>query len=276
MFSFRWDEWVQQDRLRSFSKELLRQQNTPKNIENDLSDEKEDLIKGNKSEKLSNSKLSSKQTKNQIEESETGSLTRKKRRRRNTSTETVIALEEETHHEQNPLLKINLPNELWELLQDDFVEISQNKKIYDLPVEPTVSTILNEYLKMNPDSSEVVEFVEGIERCFNKALGLMLLYRFERQQYSDLYHEQSLNGSASLTSDILVPSKHYGFVHLLRLLTKITDILPIAKYSLEKICSVSKIFDDFVFFLNRNYSSFFSRRQYVSAPPQYRALAKLV
>ena len=241
-----------------------------------MSDEKDDSVKGLKPEKLSNSKFASKHTKNQTEEIESSSLPRKKRRRRNTSVETVASNEEGAQPEQNSLLKIHIPNEFWELLQDDFIEISQNKKIFDLPVEPSVSTILQQYLKINPENPEIAEFVEGIQRCFNKAVGLILLYRFERQQYSDMYHDQPLNSEGSIASNTLVPSRHYGFVHLLGLLTKISDILPIANYSPERINSVSKIFDDFVFFLNRNYSSFFSRRQYVSAPPQYRALAKLV
>lgn len=282
MILFRWDEWVQQDRLRPYSKELLTQQNTPKDIENGMPEEEEregeeeELARSVKPEKTSSSRHAAKFAKTCPNESEAGSLTRKRRKRRSSPPENIATQEEDTQLVQTSLLKINLADELWELLQDDFVEISQNKKIFDLPLKPSISEILQIYLEANPESSEITEFVEGIERCFNKALGLILLYRFERQQYSDLYYEQSSGTTEGITSESLVPSKHYGFVHLLRLLTKVSDILPVAKYSEEKIAFTSKLFDDFVSFLNRNCSVFFSRRQYVSAPPQYRALAKLV
>lgn len=52
------------------------------------------------------------------------------------------------------------------------------------------------------------EFVEGVKVYFDRALGNMLLYRFERPQYETLKEENSQ----------FMPSEHYGLEHLLRLL----------------------------------------------------------
>lgn len=51
------------------------------------------------------------------------------------------------------------------------------------------------------------EIITGLKSYFDKSLGNILLYRFERQQYTDLKRQNSE----------LVPSDVYGAEHLLRL-----------------------------------------------------------
>ena len=276
-YLIRWDEWVQQDRLRSFDKELLLQQASCRAVENEPVEANE--MEG-KSLKNSSKAAGKKTTSAAGDEPEPASLIRKKRKRRSTMCSEEDSLcNKQPEPESKFLLKVNLTNNLWELLQEDFVEISHNKKIFDLPLEPSVSQILQQYLQQNKEEgTDIGEFVDGLEQCFNKALGLLLLYRFERQQYSDVFHDHHSTQTdvATLPNTCWKPSQHYGLIHLLRLLTKIATLFPEEKYPPEKIHHFSKRFDDLVVFLDRNWVALFSRRQYVSAPPQYRSLSKLV
>lgn len=54
-------------------------------------------------------------------------------------------------------------------------------------------------------SESVEEIMHGLRCCFDKALGVILLYKCEQLQY------------AEATADSVPPSKIYGAEHLLRL-----------------------------------------------------------
>ena len=61
----------------------------------------------------------------------------------------------------------------------------------------------------NSDDDDGAETIKGVQLYFDRALGKMLLYRFERQQYATVLDQ---HGSDARMSDI------YGGEHLLRLL----------------------------------------------------------
>jgi len=83
-----------------------------------------------------------------------------------------------------------LPAVLKKQLVDDWDWITREKKIVSLPRKPSVAEILDQFLqsKKKGGQSEKIfnEVIEGIRIYFDKALGTLLLYRFERPQYSDL------------------------------------------------------------------------------------------
>lgn len=87
-----------------------------------------------------------------------------------------------------------------------------------MPRDPCVSKILSDYkekLKSESDKSGLMaedivdQVIDGIKLYFDKACGNILLYRFERSQYSEIKEK------GGEMSDI------YGAEHLLRLFGKI-------------------------------------------------------
>ncbi|KAJ3622610.1 hypothetical protein Zmor_004457 [Zophobas morio] len=81
-----------------------------------------------------------------------------------------------------------------------------------LPRTPNVAQILDEYLNSKAklsDSSDgvVAEVVEGLRTYFDQALGMLLLYRLERAEYTDQLNQQPDQPMSSV----------YGAEHLLRL-----------------------------------------------------------
>lgn len=98
---------------------------------------------------------------------------------------------------------------------DDWEWVTKDQRLAPLPRQPSVSQILIDYRMSvpmkRPGSAEAEIFEEtllGLQTYFDKCLGTILLYRFERQQYADI---RKKHGEDAKMSDI------YGAEHLLRL-----------------------------------------------------------
>lgn len=81
-----------------------------------------------------------------------------------------------------------------------------------LPRKPTVAQLLHGFKKEalakdRQEEQQLEEVIAGLKLYFNRALGSMLLYRFERQQYADIRKKCPKKDM----SDI------YGAEHLLRI-----------------------------------------------------------
>lgn len=104
--------------------------------------------------------------------------------------------------------------------------MTKNQQLVKLRAASTVDAILNAYIAYVSDKkndrhghqqpSELLEeVIHGIKEYFNKALGRVLLYRYERPQYLEVYsklEDSTSEYAGKQMSDI------YGGSHLLRLL----------------------------------------------------------
>jgi mortality factor 4-like protein 1 len=117
-----------------------------------------------------------------------------------------------------------MPDRLKSILVDDWENVTKNYQIVSLPAKFPAAVILDEYAAQarrkriragSSDSELLDEVMHGMKEYFNKALGRVLLYRFERPQYLDIYKQVE-----SPTSDLAgkTMSDVYGGAHLLRLL----------------------------------------------------------
>ena len=271
----RWDEWVEKDRLQPFRENFTLELSTRMHSADDISSTSvstsaspnaQGNLAVNKTRKGSKHHSSAEAIANEKE----GRKKRKKRHRREAMSE--ASLQKESQNES--AVKVSLPESLWEILQNDCIEITQNKKIFDIPLKFTVAGILEMFLSEHKDESGIEEFVDGIGRYFDKALGLLLLYRFERQQYLDIYHDFTSKPPGEGAANDFKPSQFYGFAHLLRLLTKVSEYVPHQDSTAESLGKINEQLASFVSFLNSNRDSFFSRTDYATAPLFYRSLAK--
>lgn len=243
----KWDEWVPQDRLKHLNDQNLSLQTMLKS---------ELASSGNNS---STTSLSSIPLSNGNE---------KKRKKPSPPSPTATS--------SSSLLQ--LPEQLKLILNQDHWEITSNKKIIDLPLADTVTSILDKFYAFhqrqcatgqceNASSTSIAQTVEGLKEYFDKALGLMLLYRFERQQYSDMFHSKEKAWKSAC--------QVYGFVHLVRLLCKIPTILPTQYLPQDKLDAIKGDLEEICNWLAENAGSFFSlERDYLVPPASYQALAK--
>jgi mortality factor 4-like protein 1 len=124
-------------------------------------------------------------------------------------------------------VRILMPDRLKSLLVDDWENVTKNLQLVRVPSSQPAGVILDKYQEHaistgNRNSTErdiLEEVIAGLKEYFNKSLGRLLLYRFEREQFYDIYTrmEKSTDDLAGKTL-----AEIYGGEHLLRLLGKLT------------------------------------------------------
>lgn len=130
-------------------------------------------------------------------------------------------MQEETFN-LRPAVRIYVPDHLKALLVDDWENVTKNLSLVPLPSEHPVNEILNTYFeeekhKRRLGSAEadlLEEVVAGCKDYFEKCVGRILLYRFERQQYAEvrkLWEEGRGEWEGKNAGDV------YGAEHLCRL-----------------------------------------------------------
>ncbi|KAI9026827.1 MRG-domain-containing protein [Hyaloraphidium curvatum] len=170
--------------------------------------------------------------------------------------ETTVEKEEEFLKKAE--VKLAFPDVLKVQLVDDWEWITKQQKLVKVPREPNVDRILELYkesragkkapVKDVPRSDEVLEeVVNGIKVYFEKAVGNILLYRFERPQYQDLVR---LETATSMT-------QVYGAEHLLRLFVQFPSLIAHTNMDSDAVNLLREYFTDFLKFLAKNKKEFF-------------------
>ena len=115
-----------------------------------------------------------------------------------------------------------MPDSLKAILVDDWEKVTRENRLVPLPSKTPVAQFLADYsasegAKRREGSAEadiLEEVIAGVKEYFNKSIGRILLYRFERPQWSDI-HAQLNKGTGDLTGKL--PTDIYGVEHLCRL-----------------------------------------------------------
>jgi mortality factor 4-like protein 1 len=138
-----------------------------------------------------------------------------------------LTAEQEETFQARRAVRIPMPDRLKSILVDDWENVTKNLLLVTLPASKPAAIILDEYLQAQkphrrPGSVEadiLEEVIAGLKEYFNKALGRLLLYRFEREQLFDINNEIE-----SPTSDLAGKNLAdvYGGEHLLRLFGRFT------------------------------------------------------
>ncbi|KAF1809102.1 mortality factor 4-like protein-like protein 1 [Eremomyces bilateralis CBS 781.70] len=214
-----WDDWVPQDRLRKMTEEN-------KGLANNL---RKDVEASNKR----NAKVAAIQKKRGTDSSARGSEERhssvaagsaRNQKRRD------LDLEKEDQYHSKPAIRIYMPDSLKILLVDDWESVTKDNHLVSLPSATPASIIIDRYFQYesrkrpNPsaDLDLLEEVIQGLKEYFNKTLGRMLLYRFERQQYLDIIKRVE-NPTDELAGRPMVDI--YGGEHLLRLLVSLPELV---------------------------------------------------
>ena len=132
--------------------------------------------------------------------------------------------QEETFN-MRPAIHISIPDHIKSILVDDWENVTKNLSLVPLPSKPSANEILTSYFDEeknkrhlgSPEADLLEEVVAGLKEYFEKCVGRILLYRFERQQYLEVYNAvQAGTGEyeGKTMGDI------YGAEHLCRLFGK--------------------------------------------------------
>ena len=157
-----------------------------------------------------------------------------------------------------------LPGGLKRQLVDDWEFVTKEQKLVDLPRGVTVDSILQKWLSSRRAPADMAcrEVADSLRTYFNAALPAILLYRFERHQYNEMFH-----GSKAAGSD-LIPSAVYGAEHLLRLLLKLPFMLDSTGVDKEMIKRIAEKVNDLAKYMQKNGRLLFLA-EYESASNEY-------
>ncbi|KAF2107272.1 mortality factor 4-like protein-like protein 1 [Lophiotrema nucula] len=135
-------------------------------------------------------------------------------------------------------VKIYMPDRLKSLLVDDWENITKSLQLVQLPSKAPAGLILDEYAnaqKRRAGSVEadiLEEVIQGLKEYFNKSLGRLLLYRFEREQFLDI-HNRLESGTSDLAGKNLYDI--YGGEHLLRLFVSMPELIAQTNMDIQSV-----------------------------------------
>ena len=140
--------------------------------------------------------------------------------------------EQEENFNQRPAIHIPVPDNLKSYLVDDWEYVTKNLSLLPLPAEHSANEAIDIYYeeekkKRRIGSAEydiLQEVHAGMKEYFEKTLGKILLYRFERQQYLEARQHMAANKGEWKDKAI---GDIYGAEHLARLLGIFLSLLPI-------------------------------------------------
>jgi len=167
-------------------------------------------------------------------------------------------------------IRIRIPDELKPYLVDDWDYLTRQRKLVILPATLTVDQIIQDYIKYkkagsnkrnngNGRESAVLEVTSGLKEYFNVMLGSQLLYKFEREQHSDIIKQHP----------DLQMCKIYGAIHFLRLFVKLGAMLTYTPLDEKSVQLLLFYINDFLGYMKKNASTLFTIGDYGTAPPEY-------
>ncbi|OTA95192.1 hypothetical protein M434DRAFT_394086 [Hypoxylon sp. CO27-5] len=264
-----WDDWVSQDRIRKFTednKQLASQLQAQARMRTQGPKGSKKGVKTNGSE-MSSARGS--------EERAAGSSSfggRGPRRGRD------YELESEDVFHARPSIKLIIPDILKALLVDDWENITKNNQLVPLPHPHPVVRILEDYsayeTPRRPAGSSHVdildETLQGLREYFDKSLGRILLYRFERAQYAEVYKKWMSDDPEYQGK---TASETYGPEHLMRLLVSLPELIAQTNMDQQSVNRLREELVKFCTWLSRHTTDYFVSH-YESPPQDYIQKAK--
>ncbi|KAH3680504.1 hypothetical protein WICMUC_000292 [Wickerhamomyces mucosus] len=255
-----WDEWVDDLRLKEINDENLQLQKNlkfqilPKRQQQEKVQQQQQQVQQHPQPPTSSSSTSS--SKSNKKKSEKDLDQRKK------------------HQSQE--INIIIPDILKSYLVDDWEKITKDHQLIKIPLNPSINYILQKFeieLYNGYNQLEILkEFLIGLKLYFNKSLPNLLLYRFERFQFLEIYQ----NLIAKDEDQDLDYTEIYGGFHLLRLLVIFPSLLTNVTMDLQSVSTLKNLIELLIQYLNDNKSWIFDFNFYENCPPSYEFESKSV
>ncbi|MCJ1280807.1 Esa1p-associated factor [Xylographa opegraphella] len=173
-----------------------------------------------------------------------------------------------------PHIRIPCPDNLKSLLVDDWENVTKNLLLVPLPSKTPVTLILDTYFdeekgKRRLGSAEadlLEEVVAGVKEYFDKCLGRILLYRFEREQFFEVRSlwESAVGGEWEGKG----PGDVYGAEHLARLFVSMPELIAQTNMDHQAVNRLREELAKLTQWLGKNASKYFTA-EYESATQEY-------
>lgn len=189
--------------------------------------------------------------------------------------EVLIELQEEDFL-RRPAVRLFIPDALKSILVDDWEKVTKEQKLAPVPSPTPISQFLNEFYAAEADARRpgsadadiLEEVIAGVREYFNKSLGRILLYRFERQQFYEV-HKQIESGHGEHAGKTLCDM--YGCEHLLRLFGELLISLAFATFHSSALTEELVSMPDLIAHTNMDQQSVSRLREELSKMTQWLA-----
>ncbi|KAK8026120.1 hypothetical protein PG990_003943 [Apiospora arundinis] len=177
-----------------------------------------------------------------------------------------------------PSIKIIIPDMLKGLLVDDWENVTKNNQLVPIPHPKPVTKVMDDYLAYEKprrtEGSAAIDILEetvaGLKEYFDKCLGRVLLYRFERAQYAEM-REKWTSGGPEVQGK--TPCESYGAEHLMRLITSLPELIAQTNMDQQSVNRLREELSKFCQWLERNANAYFVN-EYESPNAEYAEKAK--
>ncbi|CAO4368388.1 unnamed protein product [Caenorhabditis nigoni] len=191
-----------------------------------------------------------------------------------------------------PMVSTNfeLPPALATMLVDDYTAIRKGF-VSKIPAEHSIDRIITDYIKTLPAKNEDLENIDdvvieydstdiritnlalictarGVADYFNAVCGFQLLYHQERHQHLELIRMKALKMGlpAHAATNTVVDrgfrhSEEYGIIHLVRLLSKLPELLGHTNWEQRILSRIMFGIRDLVGFLDKNWSHYHKKNE---------------
>jgi len=172
-------------------------------------------------------------------------------------------IEKEESFYTRPSIRINVPDHLKNLLVDDWENVTKSLLLVPLPSQAPANFIIDEYFneeKMNrrigsAEADILEEFCAGLKMYFEKAVGKILLYRFERSQLAEV--RKLWESGKHKAWDGKGPGDCYGAEHLTRMIVNLPEMIAQTNMDAEAVSRLKTELSKFSTWLSRNSGRFF-------------------
>lgn len=141
-----------------------------------------------------------------------------------------------------------IPAALQRQLTDDWEFVTKSYRLVPLPRNPTVAGVLQRWVSSKRQAAAdraIKEVADALQVYFDAALSKILLYRFERKQYVDFFHNAD-------KAPPPVPSAVYGAEHLLRLLHHLPFMLESTSVGRHTMQAIAEKVNDLTKYMQKN------------------------
>ncbi|KAJ2355121.1 Esa1p-associated factor [Coemansia sp. RSA 2618] len=272
-----WDEWVDESRTLKFNEENLAKQKALRQSALQASKKRTIVVPAKHASRVeseSESQVQSPSQQQQQQQQSQQQAQRSRKRVRELSAEKVQ--EEPEMGPRGPEVRIPIPNALKAQLVDDWERVTKDKLLVPLPRSPTVAQMLAQYQEhrrtskdkrrstRGRDDDEIVdEIIDGLKVYFDKALGNILLYRFERFQYKQVLEQYPERN----------PAEIYGPEHLLRLFVQLPNLITHTNMDEDAVVLLKEHLGDILKYMHKMAPELFAD-EYENASPAYVSMAK--
>ncbi|KAI7856501.1 MRG-domain-containing protein [Circinella umbellata] len=180
--------------------------------------------------------------------------------------------EKDEDYLNRPEVRMDIPDTMKAQLIDDWENVTKNQQLVELPRTPTITNLLEQYRKYKLDRKGssgtedlLSEIIDGVKEYFNKALGTILLYRFERHQYANIRKQYPKKEMVDI----------YGAEHLLRLFVQMPSLIAHTDMDADATAVLTEYLNDITKYMHKNQKQIFCS-EYENATPDYVSLTSSI